>query len=144
MPSRPQAAAALGTGSSLAQVLVAAGLILLLDVTGGMRSVAYSDVLQGIVLVIGSIVFLIIQRTELGGLPAAFNYWSNPANLNKQVTLNVLFGVCTVVVDIEGDMSVSDCWVTSLLPLRAGRACRPCSCCPLRRPSSRTLTLCSR
>jgi len=30
-----------------------------------------SDVLQGVILLVGSIIFLIIQRTSLGGLPAA-------------------------------------------------------------------------
>lgn len=28
----------------------------------------------------GSIVFLILQYTELGGLPTAHRYWSNPEN----------------------------------------------------------------
>lgn len=32
---------------------------------------------------IGSIVFLILQYTELGGLPQAWRYWSNPANVKK-------------------------------------------------------------
>lgn len=36
--------------------------------------------LQGVVLFFGSIVFLIIQRTELGGLARAYSYWSNPGN----------------------------------------------------------------
>ncbi len=31
----------------------------------------------------GSIIFLVIQKTELGGLGQAFDYWSNPANLSK-------------------------------------------------------------
>lgn len=43
-----------------------------------MRAVAFTDVLQGAVLFIGSVVFLIIQRTELGGMHTAYNYWSNP------------------------------------------------------------------
>ncbi|PNH09288.1 Sodium/pantothenate symporter [Tetrabaena socialis] len=42
---------------------------------GGERA----NVVQGVVLFFGSITFLIIQRTELGGLSAAHNYWSNPA-----------------------------------------------------------------
>lgn len=64
-------------------VLTAAGVLLICDLMGGMRAVAFSDVLQGVVLFLGSIIFLIIQRTELGGLPRAFDFWSNPGNLSK-------------------------------------------------------------
>jgi hypothetical protein len=37
-------------------------------------------VLQGVVLFIGSIIFLVVQKTELGGLPAAALFYRNPAN----------------------------------------------------------------
>jgi Na+/proline symporter len=57
--------------SALTAVLVAAAILLCFDLMGGMRAVAYTDVLQGVVLLVGSIIFLIIQRTSLGGLPAA-------------------------------------------------------------------------
>lgn len=57
--------------SATTAVLVAAGLLLIFDLLGGMRSVAYTDVLQGFILLVGSIIFLAIQRTSLGGLPAA-------------------------------------------------------------------------
>ncbi len=43
-------------------------------------AIAPTDVLQGVVLFFGSIIFLIIQRTELGGLARAYSYWSNPGN----------------------------------------------------------------
>lgn len=36
--------------------------------------------LQGVVLLVGSIIFLVIQRTELGGLPQAAVYYRDPAN----------------------------------------------------------------
>jgi hypothetical protein len=39
-----------------------------------------ADVLQGVVLFIGSIIFLVVQKTELGGLPAAALFYRNPAN----------------------------------------------------------------
>lgn len=61
-------------------ICVGAAVLLLCDLLGGMRAVAYTDVLQGVVLFFGSIVFLIIQRTELGGLARAYSYWSNPGN----------------------------------------------------------------
>ncbi|GIL75284.1 hypothetical protein Vretimale_7979 [Volvox reticuliferus] len=57
---------------------VAAAVLLLCDIFGGMRAVAFTDVIQGIVLFFGSIIFLIIQRTELGGMGAAFDVWGHP------------------------------------------------------------------
>jgi Na+/proline symporter len=39
-----------------------------------------TDVLQGVILIIGSAVFLVVQRTELGGLPAAATFYRDPAN----------------------------------------------------------------
>lgn len=39
-----------------------------------------TDVLQGVVLLMGSIIFLVIQRTELGGLPQAAVYYRDPAH----------------------------------------------------------------
>jgi Na+/pantothenate symporter len=39
-----------------------------------------ADVLQGVVLFVGSIIFLVVQKTELGGLPAAALFYRNPAN----------------------------------------------------------------
>jgi Na+/pantothenate symporter len=41
---------------------------------------AAADVLQGIILLVGSVIFLVVQRTELGGLQAAAAYWRDPAN----------------------------------------------------------------
>ncbi|GIL51166.1 hypothetical protein Vafri_7234 [Volvox africanus] len=57
---------------------VSAAVLLLCDLFGGMRAVAFTDVIQGIVLFFGSIIFLIIQRTELGGMGAAFDVWGHP------------------------------------------------------------------
>ncbi|EFJ49747.1 hypothetical protein VOLCADRAFT_104191 [Volvox carteri f. nagariensis] len=54
---------------------VAAAVLLLCDLFGGMRAVAFTDVIQGVVLFFGSIIFLIIQQTELGGMPAAQDVW---------------------------------------------------------------------
>lgn len=69
-----------GAISSTAAVLACAGILLVCDLLGGMRAVAYTDVLQGVVLLIGSVIFLVIQRTELGGLPAAAAFYRDPAN----------------------------------------------------------------
>jgi hypothetical protein len=41
------------------------------------------DVVQGAVLLVGSIVFLIIQKVEFGGLPTAALYWRDPANASQ-------------------------------------------------------------
>lgn len=70
-----------GTITPLTSVLVAAAVLLACDLMGGMRAVAFTDVLQGIVLLIGSVIFLIIQKTELGGLESAKDYWGNIANM---------------------------------------------------------------
>ncbi|KAF8067290.1 cyclin-C1-1 [Scenedesmus sp. PABB004] len=69
-----------GAVSPTAAVLAAAAVLLLCDLMGGMRAVAYTDVLQGFVLLVGSIIFLVVQRTELGGLPAAAAFYRDPAN----------------------------------------------------------------
>ncbi|GBF88910.1 sodium:pantothenate symporter [Raphidocelis subcapitata] len=67
-----------GAISPVTAVVVSAVILLISDLLGGMRSVAYTDVVQGIVLFFGSIIFLIVQRTELGGLPNAAQYYKNP------------------------------------------------------------------
>ncbi|KAG2438998.1 hypothetical protein HYH02_010789 [Chlamydomonas schloesseri] len=64
-------------------ICVAASVLLICDLLGGMRAVAFTDVLQGVVLFCGSIIFLVIQKTELGGFEEAFNYWGNPANVKQ-------------------------------------------------------------
>jgi Na+/proline symporter len=61
--------------SATTAVLVAAGLLLIFDLLGGMRAVAYTDVMQGFILLVGSIIFVVIQRTSLGGLPAAAMFY---------------------------------------------------------------------
>ncbi|WIA33094.1 hypothetical protein OEZ86_006248 [Tetradesmus obliquus] len=67
-----------GEVSALTAVLVAAAVLLVCDLLGGMRAVAYTDVVQGVVLFIGSIIFLVVQKTELGGLPAAAMFYRSP------------------------------------------------------------------
>lgn len=69
-----------GAISPVVAVCVAAAVLLVSDLLGGMRSVAYTDVLQGVVLFLGSIIFLVIQSTELGGLPQAAKFYRDPAN----------------------------------------------------------------
>ncbi|GFR47522.1 hypothetical protein Agub_g9240 [Astrephomene gubernaculifera] len=64
--------------TSTTAINVSAAVLLICDLLGGMRAVAFTDVLQGIVLFFGSIIFLIIQRTELGGLESAHDVWSVP------------------------------------------------------------------
>lgn len=43
----------------------------------------------GMVLLVGSIIFLILQATELGGLPAAKQYWSDRTNLAQPRVANM-------------------------------------------------------
>lgn len=45
-----------------------------------LMSVAAADVLQGVTLLVGSIIFLVVQKTELGGLPMAALFYRDPAN----------------------------------------------------------------
>ncbi|GLC49135.1 hypothetical protein PLESTB_000186200 [Pleodorina starrii] len=66
-----------GSISSTVAINVAAAVLLLCDLFGGMRAVAFTDVLQGIVLFFGSIIFLIVQQTELGGMGGAFDVWGH-------------------------------------------------------------------
>jgi Na+/pantothenate symporter len=44
-----------------------------------------ADVLQGIILLVGSVIFLVVQRTELGGLHTAAAYYRDPANAGRPV-----------------------------------------------------------
>lgn len=71
-----------GAISPLVAVLVAAGVLLISDILGGMRAVAYTDVIQGVVLFLGSVIFLVIQKTELGGLGQAASFYRDPANVS--------------------------------------------------------------
>mmetsp|Transcript_16719 Transcript_16719/g.40010 ORF Transcript_16719/g.40010 Transcript_16719/m.40010 type:complete len:772 (+) Transcript_16719:76-2391(+) len=63
-----------GEVSKLAALLVAAAVLLFCSLLGGLRAVAYNDVLQGVLLLIGSIVFFIIQQTEFGGMGEVKDY----------------------------------------------------------------------
>ncbi|PNW73816.1 hypothetical protein CHLRE_13g573900v5 [Chlamydomonas reinhardtii] len=78
-----------GDISATTAICVAASVLLICDLLGGMRAVAFTDVLQGVVLFCGSIIFLVIQKTELGGFEDAHNYWGNPANVAKPRVWNM-------------------------------------------------------
>jgi SSS family solute:Na+ symporter len=51
-----------GEISRYAALFSAAAILLVLEYLGGLRGVAYTDVVQGIALLIGSIVFFIVQH----------------------------------------------------------------------------------
>eukprot|EP00283_Hemiselmis_rufescens_P008411 CAMPEP_0173430622 /NCGR_PEP_ID=MMETSP1357-20121228/8987_1 /TAXON_ID=77926 /ORGANISM="Hemiselmis rufescens, Strain PCC563" /LENGTH=729 /DNA_ID=CAMNT_0014394993 /DNA_START=182 /DNA_END=2371 /DNA_ORIENTATION=- len=57
-----------GEVSGLAALLTAAIILCFLSVLGGLRGVAYTDVVQGFALVIGSLVFFCVQHVNLGGM----------------------------------------------------------------------------
>eukprot|EP00286_Rhodomonas_abbreviata_P001544 CAMPEP_0181291168 /NCGR_PEP_ID=MMETSP1101-20121128/1820_1 /TAXON_ID=46948 /ORGANISM="Rhodomonas abbreviata, Strain Caron Lab Isolate" /LENGTH=349 /DNA_ID=CAMNT_0023395535 /DNA_START=118 /DNA_END=1164 /DNA_ORIENTATION=- len=63
-----------GEVSKLAALLTAAAVLLFCSLVGGLRAVAYNDVLQGILLLVGSIVFFIIQQVDLGGMSSVKDY----------------------------------------------------------------------
>lgn len=73
--------------SSITAVLIAAGILLLTELFGGMRAVAYTDTLQGVTLLLGSVVFIVIQQTELGGLSSAADFYQDAANEVRQMTI---------------------------------------------------------
>mmetsp|Transcript_21638 Transcript_21638/g.33861 ORF Transcript_21638/g.33861 Transcript_21638/m.33861 type:complete len:737 (-) Transcript_21638:160-2370(-) len=63
-----------GEVEKLPALITAAVVLLFCSFVGGLRAVAYNDVLQGVMLLVGAVVFFIIQQTELGGLPAVKEY----------------------------------------------------------------------
>ncbi|KAJ9520945.1 hypothetical protein QJQ45_014137, partial [Haematococcus lacustris] len=97
-------------------VLVAAGVILACDLMGGMRAVAYTDVLQGVVLAIGSIVFLIIQQTQLGGLSTAWGYWADPANLTKPLVAGMQLTPAKVTTVAYADFVLKTTVAATMFP----------------------------
>lgn len=64
-----------GPGMSQYGTMITAGVVMLVcGLLGGLRAVAYNDVFQGMILMIGCVVFFIIEEQELGGLAAVKEY----------------------------------------------------------------------
>jgi len=58
-----------GPGMSRYGTMITAGVVMLVcGLLGGLRAVAYNDVFQGMILMVGCVVFFIIEEQELGGL----------------------------------------------------------------------------
>eukprot|EP00282_Hemiselmis_andersenii_P007886 CAMPEP_0114143470 /NCGR_PEP_ID=MMETSP0043_2-20121206/19003_1 /TAXON_ID=464988 /ORGANISM="Hemiselmis andersenii, Strain CCMP644" /LENGTH=720 /DNA_ID=CAMNT_0001237769 /DNA_START=167 /DNA_END=2329 /DNA_ORIENTATION=- len=57
-----------GEITGLGALLTAAIILCFLSILGGLRGVAYTDVIQGIALVVGSFVFFCVQHVNLGGM----------------------------------------------------------------------------
>jgi len=57
-----------GELTPLACILSAASILLIFSVLGGLRGVAYSDVIQGVALILGAFVFFCCQHIYLGGM----------------------------------------------------------------------------
>jgi SSS family solute:Na+ symporter len=56
-----------------------AAILLVLEFLGGLRGVAYTDVVQGIALLIGSVAIFIVQHQDLGGMGAMSAYTRSEA-----------------------------------------------------------------
>ena len=56
-------------------VLIFALIMLHVEAIGGLRAVAYTDIIQGVILIIGSLVFFIASGVEFGGLSRAKEYF---------------------------------------------------------------------
>jgi SSS family solute:Na+ symporter len=64
-----------GPGMSRYGTMIGAGVVMLVcGLLGGLRAVAYNDVFQGMILMVGCVVFFIIEETELGGLGGVKDY----------------------------------------------------------------------
>mmetsp|Transcript_22660 Transcript_22660/g.55947 ORF Transcript_22660/g.55947 Transcript_22660/m.55947 type:complete len:732 (-) Transcript_22660:212-2407(-) len=63
-----------GEISRLGALFTAAIILLILSTLGGLRGVAYTDVVQGLALLIGSLTLFCVQHSELGGMGAMSAY----------------------------------------------------------------------
>jgi len=74
-----------GPGMSRYGTMIAAGVVMLVcGLLGGLRAVAYNDVFQGLILLVGCVVFFIIEETQLGGLGEVKEYVTS--DVYKNVT----------------------------------------------------------
>jgi SSS family solute:Na+ symporter len=64
-----------GAISETTGVLIFALIMLAVEAVGGLRAVAYTDVIQGVMLIVGSLVFFIASGVEFGGLSRAKDYF---------------------------------------------------------------------
>mmetsp|Transcript_24621 Transcript_24621/g.55623 ORF Transcript_24621/g.55623 Transcript_24621/m.55623 type:complete len:718 (-) Transcript_24621:72-2225(-) len=60
-------------------IIVASCVLLVCGLLGGLRAVAYNDVLQGFILLVGSLVFFVIQQEDLGGMSGVKEYVTSAA-----------------------------------------------------------------
>ncbi|CEF99819.1 Sodium/solute symporter [Ostreococcus tauri] len=56
-------------------ILIFALIMIVVEVVGGLRAVAYTDVIQGVMLIAGSLIFFIASGVEFGGLKRAKEYF---------------------------------------------------------------------
>ena len=94
-----------GPGMSRYGTMITAGVIMLVcGLLGGLRAVAYNDVFQGVILMIGCIVFFIIEEESLGGLGAVKSYVKSDTFKN----LNAFgYGKFNNVPNADGSWSTS-------------------------------------
>ena len=56
-------------------VLIFALIMLNVEAVGGLRAVAYTDIIQGVILMVGSLIFFVASGVEFGGLSQAKEYF---------------------------------------------------------------------
>ena len=64
-----------GEVSETGGILIFAAIMLFVESIGGLRAVAYTDIIQGVMLIIGSLIFFIASGVEFGGLAKARDYF---------------------------------------------------------------------
>uniref|UniRef100_A0A7S0X4Z7 Sodium/solute symporter n=1 Tax=Mantoniella antarctica TaxID=81844 RepID=A0A7S0X4Z7_9CHLO len=64
-----------GEVSETGAILLFALIMLFVECLGGLRAVAYTDIIQGVMLIVGSLVFFIASGVEFGGLARAKQYF---------------------------------------------------------------------
>lgn len=75
-------------------ILIFALIMFMVEAIGGLRAVAYTDVIQGVMLIIGSLIFFIASGVEFGGLAKAKEYFLENS---KFVTLPARSGSWSII-----------------------------------------------
>lgn len=65
-----------GAISETGGVLIFALIMIAVEAVGGLRAVAYTDIIQGCMLIVGSLIFFIASGVEFGGLSRAKDYFA--------------------------------------------------------------------
>jgi len=77
-----------GTLSEFSAALIFVVIMLFYEMVGGMHAIAKTDVIQGVILLFGFVLYLIFQQTLFGGLTAAVDGFVNCARLYDDDSFN--------------------------------------------------------